>query len=289
MTGVALPWRRHHRTVVSRSGKGRCRFVTSLASRGDRDVVRRFAQRRRPVMARGTARRDPCVAELRPGKRRRGLMARLAGLRRRDVRGGLASRRRPVMARRTARRDPCVAELRPGKRRRGLMARLAGLRRRDVRGGLASRRRPVMARRAARRDPCVIISVGHKHPIRRAHFVAGIARSRCRHVPSRFPPSLDTIVTSYTSACPNSHMFETRSRPSHGAMTAIASHCGLNMCSRLALGGSLVMAFRAGSRSDTVMGKKRRCPTCRPVTAAAVDRSWQVVRRLKGGHDSSAW
>jgi hypothetical protein len=242
MTGVALPWRRHHRTVVSRSGKGRCRFVTSLASRGDRDVVRRFAQRRRPVMARGTARHDPRVVEHSPGKRRRGLMARLAGLRRRDVRGGLASRRRPVMARGTARRDPCV-----------------------------------------------IISVGHKHPIRRAHFVAGIARSRCRHVPSRFPPSLDTIVTSYTSACPNSHMFETRSRPSHGAMTAIASHCGLNMCSRLALGGSLVMAFRAGSRSDTVMGKKRRCPTCRPVTAAAVDRGWQVVRRLKGGHDSSAW
>jgi hypothetical protein len=83
-------------------------------------------------------------------------------------------------------------------------------------------------------------------------------------------------------------MFEACSRPAHGPVATVAGHGRRNMSSRLAGRGSLVMAFGAGSRSDTVMGKERRRPICRPVTAVAVDGGRQVVRRLKGGHDSSA-
>ena len=85
MAGVALPWRGHHRTVVSRSGKGRCGLVTGLASRGDRDVVRWFAQRCRAVVTGRTATHDPRVIERGPDERRRRLMAGLAGLGRRNM------------------------------------------------------------------------------------------------------------------------------------------------------------------------------------------------------------
>ena len=98
MAGVALPWRGHHRTVVSRSGKGRCGLVTGLASRGDRDVVRWFAQRRRAVVTGRTATDDPRVTELCSRKRRRGSMARIAGLRRRHVTRRFTPRCRAVMA-----------------------------------------------------------------------------------------------------------------------------------------------------------------------------------------------
>jgi hypothetical protein len=110
MAGVALPWRGHHRTVVSRSGKGRCGLVTGLASRGDRDVVRWFAQRRRAVVAGRTASRNARVVELCSRKRRRRLMAGLAGLRRRDVTCRFAQRRRAVVAGRTATHDPRVVK-----------------------------------------------------------------------------------------------------------------------------------------------------------------------------------
>ena len=36
------------------------------------------------------------------------------------------------------------------------------------------------------------------------------------------------------------------------------------------------------------MGKERGRPICRPMAAATIDRGRQVVRRLKGGDDSSA-
>ena len=272
MTGVTLSWRRHHPTVVSRSGKGRCGLVTSLASRGDRNVVRRFAQRRRAVMAGGASRRDPRMAELRSRKGRGRFVAQFARRRGRHMRGGLAPCRRPVMAGRTPRHDPRVIKRGPQERRGGLMAGLAGLRGRNVRGGLAPCRRPVMAGRTPRHDPRMIISVGHKHPIRCAHSMAGIARSSCRQVPGRLPLSLDTVVTSCTSTWPNSLMFEGCARPANRPMAAVTGHGRRNMSSRLPYRGSLVMAFGAGSRSDTVMRKKRGCPICRPVTAATVDR-----------------
>ena len=49
------------------------------------------------------------------------------------------------------------------------------------------------------------------------------------------------------------------------------------------------MTSRTGARRHPVMGKEGRFPTCRPVAAVAVDRSRQVVRRLKCRYDSSAW
>jgi len=72
-------------------------------------------------------------------------------------------------------------------------------------------------------------------------------------------------------------------------MAGVTSHSRRDMSSRLAYRGSLVMAFGAGSRSDTVMGKERGGPICRPMAAVTVDRGRQVVRRFKGRYDSSAW
>jgi hypothetical protein len=198
-------------------------------------------------------------------------MARLAPERGRNVTRCLAQSRRPVMARRAPRHDPRVIKRRARKRRRRLMACLAGLRRRHVRGRFPPRRRPVMARRAPRRDPRVIISAGHKHPIRCAHSMAGIARSSCRHVHSRLPLSLDTVVTSCTSTWPNSRMFECRTNPANRPVATVTAHGRRNMTCRLAYRGSLVMTFGAGSRSDTVMGKERGRPICRPMTAAAIN------------------
>ena len=110
MTGVALPWRGHHRTVVSRSGKGRCGLVTGLASRGDRDVVRWFAQRRRAVVTGRTATHDPRVIERCPCKGRRRSVASLAARRRRYVRGCLTPRRCSVVAGRAPAHDPRMVE-----------------------------------------------------------------------------------------------------------------------------------------------------------------------------------
>ena len=263
--------------------------VAGLTGLRRRDVRGRLAPCRRPVMARRAPAHDPRVVKHGPQERGGRPVARLAGRRRRDMRGRLAARRRPVMARRAPRRDPRVIECRARKRRRRPVARLAGRRRRDVCRRLASRCRSVMARRAATHDPRMIISVGHKHPICRAHSMAGIARSSCRHVPGRLPWSLDTVVTSCTSTWPNPRMLEGRTGPANRPVATVAAHGRRNMTRRLACHGSLVMAFGAGSRNDTVMGKKCWGPICRPMAAAAVNHSRQVVRWLKGGDDSSAW
>jgi len=84
-------------------------------------------------------------------------------------------------------------------------------------------------------------------------------------------------------------MFKDCACPAHGPVATVTGHGRWNMSGGLALRSTLIVASGAGSRSDTVMGKKRGCPICRPVTAVAVDRGWQVVRRLKGRYDSSAW
>jgi hypothetical protein len=83
-------------------------------------------------------------------------------------------------------------------------------------------------------------------------------------------------------------MLEGGPRPAYGPVAAVTGHGCRNMSSGLALRGTLIVAPGAGSRSDTVMGKKRGCPICRPVAAVAVDRGRQMVRRLKGGDDSPA-
>jgi hypothetical protein len=83
-------------------------------------------------------------------------------------------------------------------------------------------------------------------------------------------------------------MFEGCSRPANRPMAAVTGHGRRNMSSGLALCGTLIVASGAGSRGHAIVGKKRGGPICRPVTAVAVDRGGQVVRGLKGGHDSSA-
>ena len=135
----------------------------------------------------------------------------------------------------------------------------------------------------------MVVARGHKHPIRYANSVTDIARSSCREVPSRLPPCLDTVVTSRASAWYDPRMSEGRPRPANCPMTTVAAHSRRNMRRRLAYRGRLVIAFGAGSRSYAIVRKKCRSPICRPVAAAAIDRGRQVVRRLKGGDDSSAW
>ena len=103
-----------------------------------------------------------------------------------------------------------------------------------------------------------------------------------------FSGGLDPIVTSRAGTGHNAKMFKGSSRPAHGPMAAIAGHGRWNMSSRLAYRGRLVMAFGTGSRSHAIVRKERGRPICRPVAAAAVDRSRQVVRRLKCRYDSSA-
>jgi hypothetical protein len=99
-------------------------------------MCRRFAQRRRPVMASRTTSHDPRMIKCGPGKRRGGLVTALTGSAGRHVRRrfrlhpGVA----PAMAGRAADRDPLVVHRRPRpKGRRAFMARLAPQRRRNMR------------------------------------------------------------------------------------------------------------------------------------------------------------
>ena len=134
----------------------------------------------------------------------------------------------------------------------------------------------------------MVVARGHKHPIRRAHLVTGIARSSCRHVPRRFPTGLNPVMAGYAGAGCDPLMFESCPHPADRPMATVTGHGRRNMSNRLAYRGSLVMASGAGSRRHAVVGKKRGCPICRPVAAVAVDRGRQMVCRLKGGHDSTA-
>jgi hypothetical protein len=176
------------------------------------------------------------------------------------------------MTGRTASRDPRMIHRgpRPESCRR-FMARLARLGCRNVRRGLAFGLGAVMASGAARRDARVIISVGHKLPIRRAHSVARVTRSSCRHVPSRLSAGLNPVMTGPAGSRCDPLMCESSPRPTDRPMAGVTRHGRRHMCSRLAYRGRLVMTLGAGSRSNTVMGKERRCPTCRPVAATAVD------------------
>ena len=236
-------------------------------------------------------RRDPRVIKRGAGKRGRGLMARLARCRRWHVcrRLGHDPRISAAMTGCAARCDPRVIHrgARPEGRRR-LVARLAPERSGNVTRRFAQRRRAVMTGGAAGRDPRVVIARGYKQPIRRANFVTAITRQSRRHMPSRLPAGLNSVMAGHAGTGCDPLMFEGRSRPTHRPMAAVTGHGRRNMSRRLACRNSLVMAFGAGSRSDTVMGKERRRPICRPMTAAAINHGRQVVRRLKGGDDSSA-
>ena len=106
----------------------------------------------------------------------------------------------------------------------------------------------------------MVVARGHKHPIRRAHFVTAVTRQGRRHVPSWFPACLNPVVAGQAGAERNPLMLEGSSHPANRPMAAVTGHGRQNMSSRLAYRYSLVMALGAGSRSDTVMGKECRRP-----------------------------
>ena len=275
-----------------RPAEGRRGLVTRLAGRGGREVGRRLAQRRRTVMTGRATRHDPGVTKRGPRKRRRGLVTCLARGGGRDVVRRLAHDPRisAAMTGRAADHYPRVIHrgARPEGRRR-LVARLARLGRRDMRRDLAFRLGPVMAGGAGSRHHArVVVARGDKQPIRRAHSVAGIARKSCRYVPSRLPTGLNPIMAGHAGACPDPRMFEGCASPANRPMAAVAGHGRRNMSSWLAYRGSLVMASGAGSRDHAVVRKKRGFPACGPVATVTVHRGGQMVRRLKGGHDSTA-
>ena len=95
-------------------------------------------------------------------------------------------------------------------------------------------------------------------------------------------------MTGRASAWHNSKMPEGQAGPGDGPMTIVAGHSRRNVRYGLSLRSTVVMTLRTTSWSYAIMGKKRGCPICRPVTAVTVDRGRQVVRRLKGGDDPSA-
>ena len=95
-------------------------------------------------------------------------------------------------------------------------------------------------------------------------------------------------MTGRASAWHNSKMPEGKAGPGNSPMTIVAGHSRRNVRYGLSLRSTVVMTLRTTSWSYAIMGKKRGCPICRPVTAVTVDRGRQVVRRLKGGDDTSA-
>ena len=187
---------------------------------------------------------DASMIHRRTTEARGGLVATLAGRRGRDVlrRLGHDPRISATMTGRTPRRDPRVIHRGSRERGRGLMARLAPERGWNVIRRFAQGRPTVMAGGAAGRDPCVVIACGHKNPIRRTHSVAAVARGRSRHMPSRLPAGLHSVVTGYAGAGRDPLMCEGRSRPAHCAMATIAGHRGWEMRRGLSLCGTVVMA-----------------------------------------------
>jgi len=285
MTGRAT--RRDPRVTKRGPRKRGGGLMARLTGRRGRDVGRRFGHDSgiSAAMTGRTTGRDPRVIHrgARPEGRRR-FVARLAPERGWEVGRRFAHNPRSsaAMTGRATRRDPRVTKRGPRKRGGGLMARLAGLRGRYVRRRFAQRRPAVMARGAAGRDPRVVIACGHKDPIRRAHSVAGIARSSCRHVPSRLPAGLDSVMAGRAGTGGHPHVFERCARPGHSSMATIAGHRGREMRRGLSLCGTVVMAPCATSRSDAVMGKECGFPTCGPMATVTVHRGGQMVRRLKG-------
>ena len=239
---------RHDPRVIKRGAQERRGgLMTTLARGCSRDVGRRFGHDPRipAAMTGRTTGHDPRVIHrgARPEGRRR-FVARLAPERGWEVGRRFAHNPRSsaAMTGRATRRDPRVTKRGPRKRGGGLMARLAGLRGRYVRRRFAQRRPAVMARGAAGRDPRVVIACGHKDPIRRAHSVAGIARSSCRHVPSRLPAGLDSVMAGRAGTGGHPHVFERCARPGHSSMATIAGHRGREMRRGLSLCGTVVMA-----------------------------------------------
>ena len=132
MTGITAPCRHHPAMDHPRPAEGRRGLVTRLASRGGRDVVRRFAHHAgiSAAMTGRAASHDSRVVKRGPRKRRRGLVARLAAAAWSG--SGLPVCSRPRRIRRYDRsrsrsRSRCDSSGCPAQRRRRFMARLAAL------------------------------------------------------------------------------------------------------------------------------------------------------------------
>ena len=162
-----------------RPAEGRRGLVTRLASRGDRDVVRRLAHHPgiSAAMTGRAARHYSRVVICGPRKRRRGLVTCFARGGGWEVGRRLAHDPRisAAMTGRAAGRDPGVIHRRsrPEGRRR-LVARFAALRGWEMGRRFAQCRRPVMTSHTAGRDPRVIERGPGK---RRCGLVTILARS----------------------------------------------------------------------------------------------------------------
>lgn len=71
-------------------------------------------------------------------------------------------------------------------------------------------------------------------------------------------------------------------------MATIAGHRGRDMRCGFPLYRTVVVAFRAAARSDTVVSKERRLPVRGSVAAVTVHRRGQVVCWFERGHDAPA-
>ena len=240
--------------VIHRGPRKRGRgLVTGLAGRGGREVVRRLAQRRGPVMTARAVGRIPRVIKRGHPRRKRGhgFMTVLTRKARRDVSRRLRHNPPdPALARRmtgrAARRDPRVIHHGPRKRGRGLVTGLAGWERRggrrDVGRRLAQRRGTVMTGRAARRDPRVIVSAGRKNPVT-PHLVATITRCGSHQVGRRLSTGLDPVMTGRAGAWHNSKMPEGQAGPGNSPMAVVAGHSRRNVRYGLSLCGTIIMAL----------------------------------------------
>ena len=77
-------------------------------------------------------------------------------------------------------------------------------------------------------------------------------------------------------------MFEGCAGPANRSVATIATHGRWNVRARLALRSALIVALGARSWSHAIVRKKRWGPTRGSMTAVAVNRGRQVVRRFKG-------
>ena len=102
------------------------------------------------------------------------------------------------------------------------------------------------------------------------------------------PAGLDPVVTGRTGTGGHPHVFERCARPSYSSMTTIAGHRGREMRRGLSLCGIIVMALRTTAWCNPIVSKEGWSPARGAVATVTVGRGRQVVRRLKGGYDSTA-
>ena len=128
----------------------------------------------------------------------------------------------------------------------------------------------------------MVITTADRKPAAPHFLVATIAGCRGHDVVRGLSRGLDPVMTGRATAWRHPDVPKRRTDPRHRAMATIAGHRGGNMRRGFALYRAVVVTSGAGPGRHPVMRKEGGFPVCRAVTAAAVRRRRQVVRRLKG-------